>query len=63
MSDRSKRIWRISGGVFSALMLVGTGYLLLVEHQHHIYQWLPILVLLVCPLMHVLTHGGPASHR
>jgi hypothetical protein len=34
--------------------------LLLSEHREHALDYLPFLVLLACPLMHVLMHG---KHR
>ncbi|MBS7600867.1 DUF2933 domain-containing protein [Pseudomonas sp. RC2C2] len=34
------------------------GYFLLTEHKAHIVPYLPFLLLLACPLMHVLMHRG-----
>ncbi|HET9700693.1 MAG TPA: DUF2933 domain-containing protein [Burkholderiales bacterium] len=40
------------------------GFFLIVEHRAHLYGWLPYLLLLACPLMHLLHgHGGRGSHR
>jgi len=50
----------------SKLVLVGfllvVAYFLWTEHQAHVIQFLPFLLLAACPLMHVFMHGGH-SHR
>jgi hypothetical protein len=33
-------------------------YLLITEHWAHILPYLPWLILLACPLMHIFMHGG-----
>jgi hypothetical protein len=33
---------------------------LIIEHRPHLFGWLPYLVLLACPLMHLFMHR---SHR
>lgn len=46
----------------AALGLIGAAsYFLLMEHREHVVQWLPFLILLLCPLMHLFMHGH--SHR
>jgi hypothetical protein len=35
---------------------------LLFRHNAHLFQWLPFLILLACPLMHVFMHGGHGGH-
>lgn len=43
----------------SALGLIGAAsYFLLMEHRAHLVQWLPFLILLLCPLMHLFMHHG-----
>lgn len=39
----------------------GLAYLL-TRHQGHVWQWLPYLVLLACPLMHVFHHRRHGRH-
>jgi hypothetical protein len=51
-----------SGGavrwVFWAFALVGT-YFLITEHRAHVYEYLPYVLLLACPLLHLFHgHGG-----
>lgn len=33
-------------------------YLLITEHWAHIVPYLPWLILLACPLLHIFMHGG-----
>lgn len=51
--------WRpISKYVFIGLALIA-GYFLIMEHRAHVVQYLPFLLLLACPLMHLFHgHGG-----
>ena len=37
-------------------------YFLLTEHRAHVFQYLPFILLLACPLMHVFGHGGHGGH-
>lgn len=34
------------------------GYWLFTYHSQHLLGWLPYLILLLCPLMHIFMHGG-----
>lgn len=47
----------IAGGVAAVLLLM-----LAVEHREHLLGWLPWIVLLACPLMHVFMHRGHGGH-
>ncbi len=42
---------------------LGIGTLLLVQHWVHVPAILPYLVLLACPLMHLLMHRGHGRHH
>ena len=42
--------------------LVVSGYFLASEHQAHFIGFLPYLLLLACPLMHLFMHGGHDDH-
>lgn len=53
----------------STLVLIGflivAAYFLFTEHRAHlggILYYLPLLLLLACPLMHVFMHGSYGSH-
>jgi predicted secreted protein len=43
--------------VVITVALVGIAYLL-TRHADHALQYLPLLVLLACPLMHIFMHRG-----
>lgn len=42
---------------------VVAGFFLVTEHRAHTLGALPLLLVLACPLMHLLHHGGHGSHR
>ena len=57
-----------SGGLFrsrNGLVLLGflviAAYFLWTEHRAHVVQFLPYILLLLCPLLH-LFHGGHGGH-
>lgn len=41
--------------------LLVIGYFLWTEHQAHVIQFLPYLLLAACPLMHLFMHHGHGS--
>jgi len=54
--------WTSRGGlVLLALLAIG-GTLLLTEHRAHVLGYLPFLILLACPLLHMFMHGGHGGH-
>ena len=58
MTQSSRSFWFTPKG-FSALGLIGAAsYFLFVEHRQHLFEFLPYLILLLCPLMHIFMHGG-----
>lgn len=54
MNRNSK--WLSLHGLLTLLLVGLSLYVLLVEHAEHILPFLPYLVLLLCPLMHVFMH-------
>lgn len=44
--------------VFGAI----AAFFVITEHQAHLWGWLPFLLLLACPLMHLFMHGRHAGH-
>ena len=51
--------------VFAGFALIAA-YFLIAEHGAHLsgaLQYLPFLLLLACPLMHVFMHGRHGGHR
>ena len=50
--------WKL---VLLGFALVGA-FFLLTEHRAHVFGYLPYLLLLGCPLMHLFGHGGHGGH-
>lgn len=48
--------------VLIAFLAIG-GFFLLTEHRAHVFGFLPYLLVLACPLMHLFHHGGHGGHR
>ncbi|MBT8141777.1 MAG: DUF2933 domain-containing protein [Gammaproteobacteria bacterium] len=62
MSDSKKNFWLTPNGL-SAIALIGAAmYFLLSEHRAHFIYFLPYLVLLLCPVMHIFMHRGHGDH-
>jgi len=58
---------RLSRWVIWTLGAAALGYLI-IEHRPHLFGWLPYLIILACPLMHLFMrhghhHGGASSDR
>ena len=64
--DSSKETISRAKWVFIAFLFIAA-YFLITEHRAHLSGWLSSygiwLLLLACPLMHLLMHGGHGSHR
>jgi hypothetical protein len=43
--------------------LLIAAYFLFAEHRAHVIAFLPYLLLLACPLMHIFMHGGHGGHH
>jgi len=50
--------WRSRTGIALLGFAIVAGFFLLSEHRAHLLGWLPWLLLLACPLLHVFMHGG-----
>lgn len=37
-------------------------FFLVSEHRAHVFGFLPLLLLLLCPLLHLFMHGGHGGH-
>ncbi|MBN20973.1 MAG: hypothetical protein CL678_06750 [Bdellovibrionaceae bacterium] len=40
------------------ICVLAVGYWVFTYHSQHFLGWLPYLILLLCPLMHIFMHGG-----
>lgn len=56
--SRNERYHRSRTNIAFVGFLALAGFYLVTEHRAHLLGWLPWLLLLACPLMHVFMHGG-----
>ena len=62
MAKRHEAFWLTPKG-FAAIGLIGAAsYFLLMEHRQHLFEFLPFLIILACPLMHIFMHSGHGGH-
>lgn len=54
--------WKTRDGIIAIIFMMFIGYYLITEHQAHIVPYLPWLILLACPFMHIFMHGGHGGH-
>jgi hypothetical protein len=54
--------WRSRSGIALCVFIAIAALLLFFEHRAHALQWLPFVVLLACPLMHLFMHHGHGGH-
>ena len=54
--------WSSPKGFVALLFIASASYFLLIEHREHLFQWLPYLIFLMCPLMHIFMHHGHGGH-
>jgi len=57
-NDHEPRFWRSPGGIGLLVVALVGGFFLLTEHRAHLLGWLPFLLILACPLMHIFMHHG-----
>lgn len=54
--------WRSTIGVVVIMLALIAAFYLLREHWAHVVGNWPYLLLLLCPLMHILGHGSHGGH-
>jgi hypothetical protein len=52
--------WRLNAVLLAFLAIAG--FFLISEHRTHLFGFLPFLLLLACPLLHVFMHSGHGGH-
>lgn len=57
------RYWSGLHGLATLTLIGAALYFLLVEHGNHTLPYLPYLIILLCPLMHLFMHKGHGSHN
>lgn len=55
--------WQTSSGMLLIVLFAVGGYFLIKEHAAHIGENWILLILLLCPLMHIFMHGGHGRHE
>jgi hypothetical protein len=55
--------WTSRAFLVCAVLLLIVGFLLWTEHLAHALGYLPYLLILACPLMHLFMHGGHGGHQ
>ncbi|MCW8399411.1 DUF2933 domain-containing protein [Legionella sp. PATHC038] len=62
-----RHFWRTLPGVIALIIIVIIGYYLIAEHGAHIASFLGaspfLLLILLCPLMHLFMHKGHGGHE
>jgi hypothetical protein len=61
-SSGSSSFWRSKTAIGVGVFLVIGAFLLTSEHRAHVFGFLPYLLLLACPLLHVFMHGRHGKH-
>jgi hypothetical protein len=60
-SRSSGRVKVRAGAVLLAFLAIAA-FLLLSEHRAHVFGALPYLLLLLCPVLHLILHGGHGTN-
>ncbi|MGX5913763.1 DUF2933 domain-containing protein [Aliidiomarina sp. Khilg15.8] len=55
--------WTSLHGLVVLILVVASLYFLFVEHGSHVRPYLPYLILLLCPLMHIFMHKSHGGHK
>ena len=58
MNTQKTSYWATLQGCLTLIVLAIAGFLLLRDHGMHLLQWVPFLLVLLCPLMHFFMHRG-----
>ena len=62
MEQHPSSWWRSPTGFILVAFIGIAAFFLVTEHRAHILGALPYLLLLACPLLHWLMHGGHGNH-
>lgn len=60
--EKPPGFWTSKTGLAAIAFLLIAAFFLLSEHRAHAFGYLPFLLLLACPLLHMLMHGGHGGH-
>ena len=61
----ARSFWVTPKGMAALALIGAVTYFLLMEHRTHFFTYLPFLILLLCPVMHLFLHGnhGHGGHE
>lgn len=59
--DPNRRQLPIANIVLMGFLAIA-GFFLILEHRAHLLGWLPFLIILLCPLMHIFMHRSHGGH-
>ena len=62
MGKNNKSFWLTPQGLTALVFIAFPSYFLFIEHREHIFEFLPYLIILLCPLMHLFMHRGHSHH-
>ena len=62
LHENSRAAGSSRGKIAFAVMLAIAAFFFLSEHRAHVLGFLPYLLILACPLMHLFHHGGHGGH-
>jgi hypothetical protein len=63
MTKQSRSFWATPNGWAAIALILAVGYFFFVEHREHVFEYLPFLILLLCPVMHIFMHRGHRHHH
>ena len=62
--ERAIRAWYRDPTKLAIAGVLGiAAFFLIAEHRAHVLGYLPWLLFLACPLLHLFMHGGHADHQ
>ena len=62
MANTKKSFWSTPSGWAAIGLIAAASYFLFFEHGEHVFPFLPYLILLLCPFMHMFMHGSHGHH-
>ncbi|CAM2889722.1 DUF2933 domain-containing protein [Legionella anisa] len=62
-TNHEKSWWLSLRGFVIFIVLIAIGYYLFEKHRAHLFNVLPLVLLLLCPLMHFFMHGTHHHHH
>lgn len=54
--QKKTSFWGTPNGIAAIIFIGFVAYFLFMEHRQHLFQALPFLIILLCPLMHFFMH-------